>query len=501
MSIDAAKVGFWSSQTDTDFNKFFVGSGTFVSATRILTARHLFFDAQTGQKRPLWVRPLVNAGHSYPAQEPVFDSAGLDIALTGIDCCPDEAWARELDARHKAEAARSGWTLESMFEGRPQRVAAIHVEAFDATAMHYVMDYRPAPGSSGGAICADGRIWGIVTSQYAAAHTNKGCLIAVHQFIDWLRPLLPQSPVLQPLSAQCPPGISAAAVQLWQRLFDKEQAGWRSVQAQGLADIFQAKCAKRNAQSVQKGQTENCWPAWQSSAAGFFHFCLQAQPDGEQLVYELVGVLTLFAVTNPHTALQEPAREVLLALCTVAIERWVHREADLAPWLPPRLDAGIELGINDEWAVYLIAAAAHKLKSRLTPELGRAPPGLIMVNLPIMDIYKDTLQPVDSALASAFRGTAVINPNSRHVQQLVEPLKDKLQSDLVLGVRSGQQGNPLLNPKLRSEAWARYEIPIVEFGSSNDCAKTLLQFAGQLRDLITDLNLLLYPANQNRESA
>jgi hypothetical protein len=244
-------------------------------------------------------------------------------------------------------------------------------------------------------------------------------------------------------------------------LFDDHEVGWKSLQDQGLAAIFHSTCLERN------------WPEWENTAQGFYDFCVDAAgtaPLGDDLLFCLLEVMEKAEAPaqGAKIVLRPPTLQVLLAFCAVGIERWVNHKDSGVPPPPPDLGSGISLHLDEPWAVYHVAAAAFRRKSRMAAQAAAVPSALIMVNEPAEGISGDVLKPVRAALDAAYRGVDAVKPaktpSTRFIKGNMGAIKAKLQCDPILGVRFGDVGNPLLNMTARSAAFMEFGVPTVEFG-------------------------------------
>jgi hypothetical protein len=313
----------------------------------------------------------------------------------------------------------------------------------------------------------------------------------------------------QPVLAQaditlgCPATYSPSCAVFSKSLFEHQQAGWESLKSHGLAELFQGVA------------TERAWHVALDSAQDFFNFAVTAALTGDTLLYCLQEVMVKAGRTHAagrKKALPEPARQVLLAFCSVAIERWVNHVASAVPLPPPDLASGMRLTLDAPWVVYLVAAAAFQRKSRLTPESGShathiaehsipPPPALIMAYSPVDPGSADLLEPVRAALNDAYRGYAVVRPalRSAHSTPLSGYIKGNmgainahLGGDVILGVRFNDPGNTLLNLAVRQAAYAEFNAPTVEFGDDGQCDAALRDFAANLQQMIYDVSRMLH---------
>lgn len=490
-----SKVSFWLHATDRGLDKF-RGSGMVVGDQHILTAKHLLYD-EAGDLFPLWASAAINATTSQKIED-VQAHPTLDIALARVSSFPARVRPASLNRQGFDSAKAIGFTVTGFLEGGDDEPQVLEVTQYSGQERHFLSNVKHPPGYSGGAICVANAVWAVLTSHYKDPNTHRGCAVAVHQFWDWLEPLLPPSaPTGKEQPLRCPPGHSPVQVALWDALFTGQPTGWESMHGHGLARLFDEAAEGRG------------WAPCASSPQQFFQFCVgyglpdAAIPFGAELLSCLSEVLEGAAHPGATLAggLPEPARRVLVALCSVGIERWAHAVVGDAAHIPvPDAGGVLRLALEDEWAVYLLAAAKFSLRTRLTPDLSGRPPGLITIKAPVEPKHGDHLSPVRSAVVSALYGRLMVDPSDTLAKLMLPALRKKLQTDLLLGYKSGEAHNPLSDPANRKQAWTEFEMPVTEYGDAGgtspaapSAADALKAFSADLRGMIEFLNEKLNP--------
>ena len=483
-------MSFWSS-ADTSNPDNFVGTGSFIADRTILTVKHLLETSPDSgaYTRELWAKPWAGGDAKCVTVKATHES--LDIAIVQIDHHPDGAQSLATDFGNLEFAKQAACTLNGYFRGALQQHASLRILSYDGENQQVRIDVKQPVGYSGGAVCTNGNIWAVLTRHYQDANIHIGCAVALWQFSDWLMDKLPIS-VGNAAAANthsCPIDCSPVCVELWNSLFDQHQSGWERLRTDGLIEELQRISAQRQL------------PVWSDSAPKFFNFCIDTNLAGDELLSVLLQALTITQSPDApaQRELSEPARRVLIALCSVAIERWVNAESIALSAAQTSLAKGIRLEVNDEWSVYLMVAAKLKWRTRLATELTGAPPALIKVKDPVTAAPGSGLASVRSAVASAFRGSQVVNPSARHITRILPALKDKLGADPLLGVRFDELGHPLLDTDVRQQIFSESGLPTVEFGVADNSEPTSQEFAADLRLMIDDLITMLHPQPQQKQ--
>ena len=88
--------------------------------------------------------------------------------------------------------------LHGYFEGASEAGQLVHPLNFDDAHKQYRLDTKQPEGHSGSALCIGERVWGMAIRHYRDPNIHRGCALAVHQFWDWLGPLLPESAKAEP---------------------------------------------------------------------------------------------------------------------------------------------------------------------------------------------------------------------------------------------------------------------------------------------------------------
>lgn len=306
---------------------------------------------------------------------------------------------------------------------------------------------------------------------------------------------LPQTPEPQSANrAAYTSDLTATRHDLLQSLDAQQQYGWRSLQESGVV------AALRQASDRRK------W-VWVESAQGLVDLASTISPDGAEMLFCLSHAMEIHSSQSPAPApLPASARQVVLALCAVAMERWVSQVK-----LPPCEDGGIHLAVEDLHTVYHLTAAAFKLKNRLHPAIHRTP-ALILPNAPLELDNADLLAPTRLELAAALRGVAPASPlantaqstmpkapSTQYIKGILYELEDKLGSAPVLGVRASDAGNALLGSPVQQQAFDLFGTPTAVFGEGAQCEATLHRFATDLQNMIFDLHRKLFPTPEKTQ--
>ena len=182
-SVRPALVTLWK-KPNSSAQEDFVCSGVFVAPACVLTAGHALAVAPQ-----LWITAFGFANSS-----PVIRSVrheSLDAALLFIESVPPDAGFLACDRRLQVDRLPKPLTLDGSFEGRLEAPQVVTVLNFSADDRHYLIEPKQPRGQSGSPICtADGAVWAIAVRHYEDANTQRGGVIAVHQFADWMDPLI-----------------------------------------------------------------------------------------------------------------------------------------------------------------------------------------------------------------------------------------------------------------------------------------------------------------------
>ena len=174
-----------------------------------------------GGALPSTMRPRCGSAHSDPRTRRRRHGSS-DIPIWTRRCCSSKACRRSRARCRATGAGRSidlpkPLTLNGSFEGRAEAAQEITVLNFSADDRHYLIEPKQPRGQSGSPVCtSDGAVWAIAVLHYTDANTARGCVIAVHQFAEWLAGLLggdvafvgdPVGPAAE--ARQRDPGLSA----------------------------------------------------------------------------------------------------------------------------------------------------------------------------------------------------------------------------------------------------------------------------------------------------
>lgn len=178
-ALDSALVSIWK-RRDSSAAEDFLCSGVFVSDTWILTARHA---AQTGKS--IWISATAGGPNSYPVVERQLHD-DLDVALLRVESSPAGSTFLPCNPAVRYERLNRPITLHGFFEGRLEAAQDLEVLRFSEADRHYLTGLKQPCGQSGSPLCSGGCIWAIAVRHYADGNIHRGCVIAVHQFVDWL---------------------------------------------------------------------------------------------------------------------------------------------------------------------------------------------------------------------------------------------------------------------------------------------------------------------------
>lgn len=174
--IRHAMVSLHSHPTD-DGIAHFQCSGVLIAPGVVLTVGHVFDDFASER---LWVRPQVNRSPAVPIDGDVRRHPTLDAAWFRLGSHPPHAQPLPIDDgntfRAEAEHALYAYFENALHEALPRRVVA-----FDAQENRYTTEPLHQSGMSGGALCRDGALWGLLFARYADTSANRGCVLAMHQ--------------------------------------------------------------------------------------------------------------------------------------------------------------------------------------------------------------------------------------------------------------------------------------------------------------------------------
>ena len=187
--VKDALVSLWRSKESAALADF-ACSGFFVAPGLILTAAHAL---EAGG--PLWARPKVDGVSSFLITPVPSAHPSLDVVLVRIEAMPEGATCLSpiLDNSLPRELVLHGY-----FEGASEAGQLVHPLNFDDAHKQYRLDTKQPEGHSGSALCIGERVWGMAIRHYRDPNIHRGCALAVHQFWDWLGPLLPESAKAEP---------------------------------------------------------------------------------------------------------------------------------------------------------------------------------------------------------------------------------------------------------------------------------------------------------------
>ncbi|MBL8300176.1 MAG: hypothetical protein JNN30_17695 [Rhodanobacteraceae bacterium] len=174
--IRDAMVSLHSHVTD-DAPAHFVCSGVLVAPAVVLTVRHVFDNFQSDG---LWVRPQVNRSPALAIQGQVHFHPSLDAAWFSLASHPPHALTLQLDHSKGYEPA-ADYDLYAYFENALNEALRRRVTAFTDTWQRYSTEPLHQCGMSGGALCRNGALWGLLFARYDDLSANRGCVVAMHQ--------------------------------------------------------------------------------------------------------------------------------------------------------------------------------------------------------------------------------------------------------------------------------------------------------------------------------
>ena len=177
--IRHALVSLHSHPTD-DGIAHFQCSGVLIASGVVLTVGHVFDDFASER---LWVRPQVNRSPAVPIHGEVHRHSTLDAAWFQLESHPEHAEPLLIDGY---SSLRSGvdHSLYAYFENALHNALTRRVVAFDAQRSWYTTEPLHQRGMSGGALCHDGALWGLLFARYADTSANRGCVLGMHQLWD-----------------------------------------------------------------------------------------------------------------------------------------------------------------------------------------------------------------------------------------------------------------------------------------------------------------------------
>lgn len=177
--IRNALVSLHSHPTD-DGEVHFQCSGVLIAPGVVLTVGHVFDDAAPGA---LWVRPQVNRSPAVPIHGDVHRHSNLDAAWFRLGSHPPHAEPLLIDDSNTfhsgVEHALYAYFENALHEALPRRVVR-----FDAQEAWYTTEPLHQCGMSGGALCRNGALWGLLFARYADTSANRGCVLGMHQLWD-----------------------------------------------------------------------------------------------------------------------------------------------------------------------------------------------------------------------------------------------------------------------------------------------------------------------------
>ena len=177
--IQRALVSLWSHGSD-DSEKNFLCSGVFIFPGVVLSVKHVFDGRKAGR---VWVRPQVNRSPALAIAGPITFHPKIDAAWFRIASAPPEALVVELDRSHSHRRGQA-YQLSGYWAGKPQVDLPHAVTNWDDGSLRYDTTPVHPVGMSGGSLCIEGRLWGLMTEHYVDPLVNRGCAIAMHQLWD-----------------------------------------------------------------------------------------------------------------------------------------------------------------------------------------------------------------------------------------------------------------------------------------------------------------------------
>ncbi len=177
--IRNALVSLHSHPTD-DGVEHFLCSGVLIASGVVLTVGHVFDDFAP---ECLWVRPQVNRSPAVPIHGEVHRHSTLDAAWFQLESHPEHAEPLLIDGY---SSLRSGvdHSLYAYFENALHNALTRRVVTFDAQRSWYTTEPLHQRGMSGGALCHDGALWGLLFARYTDISDNRGCVLGMHQLWD-----------------------------------------------------------------------------------------------------------------------------------------------------------------------------------------------------------------------------------------------------------------------------------------------------------------------------
>jgi hypothetical protein len=284
-------------------------------------------------------------------------------------------------------------------------------------------------------------------------------------------------------------------------LHSDSERGWNSLFDAGIAGLFQ-----------RYGQRKS-WNDWPLTADGFFDFCTSICFDGDELLVCLHAVVGDAAVAARHDGkgLSEKCRVVLLAVCTLGIERWVTSVSAQFKVTAPDTSKPFRLEVDDPWVVYLIAACALELQLRIQadrldvlPNFVHVPTQMVTVIAPneaVLGVNQQAqFDMVETALVQVLRQRDAAMPSKGHIQRLLRAASSsENRSGLLLGVRFDDEGNVLQSAAVRDHAEKTWRLKTVMYGTTTPDA-ALKAFEEGLSEMVRDLQLALSPHTTQGEN-
>ena len=168
-------------------------------------------------------------------------------------------------------------------------------------------------GHSGGAVCADEKLWAVSACHYVDPNTVRGCAVAIHQFGGWLKRLLPHAVDLDD-TAEIAIGPHATPAQKALAKVLGKPCAW--------ADLSRGFIAAMEKQIGQlPGNAAFSLPSLQS----LDDIGVNPGVDPKLLLYRVSPAVTGVSGSQKDALkhLTETLRETILTFCNVLAERYV----------------------------------------------------------------------------------------------------------------------------------------------------------------------------------
>lgn len=290
---------------------------------------------------------------------------------------------------------------------------------------------------------------------------------------------------------------------LYKILSPASSGAWKALQAADFIKLFH-----------QQAQRHDDFPhcaQWPCTAMGLLGFCQRSNGLGKDLLSHVLCILLMLRTKRPdyNKSFTEETRKAILAICSCAVERWVHDMDCTLKLLPEDLGDGILVPFTEKRAVYFISASRCNFNTSLPSNLQDDPKELLHAPAPFEYITEDEfLQPAFEALHGYVMGTQAVTNQSfqrpkatsfttGYIKNMLQKVKPQSLNQPMFAVDEGANKIALHQIKVRQHMFKEFNVPTVIYGSKNACENALQDFGKDLCQMLEDIHQLLCQTERN----